>query len=113
MEDSLDIVLGIEPPPPANASAQVRDNRRRTNLAYGIIRSSANRSVRTFISSLGHRDPQRAWEAVRARYDTNSSQSGRVTILSRFHTSVMKPSIPVSENISLTYGNPEGRRNSG
>ena len=60
MEDALDIVFGTELAPAVNATAQVRDFCKRSNRAFGMIWSSTEPSIRTFLTRLGHRDPHQA-----------------------------------------------------
>ena len=55
-DDALEITLGTEDPPAGNATALARDYRKRSGGAFGMIRS--------FISTLGHRDPARLWVAL-------------------------------------------------
>jgi len=100
MDDSLDIVLGTELAPAANANAQGRDFCKRSQRAFGMIWSSTEHSIRTFLNRLGHRDPHIAWEALRERYDAAASQSARVATLARLHSAVMKPGTSVSNYIS-------------
>jgi hypothetical protein len=78
MDDSLEIVLCRELVPAANATAaQVRDFRQRSNRAFGMIWSSSGPSIRTVLKRLGHRDPHKAWEALRERYDVAASHRTR------------------------------------
>ena len=100
MDDSLEIVLGTEPTPAPNATTQVRDFRKRSNRAFGMIWSSSEPSIRTFLNRLGHRDPHEAWEALGQRYDIAASQSARVATLARLHSAIMKPGTSVSDYIS-------------
>jgi len=60
MDDSLEIVLGTELAPAGNATAQARDFRKRSHRAFGMIWSSTEPSIRTFLNRLGHRDPHAA-----------------------------------------------------
>jgi len=53
MDDSLEIVLGTELPPAANATAQVRDFRKRWQRAFGMIWSSTKPTIRTFLNRVG------------------------------------------------------------
>jgi len=46
-----------------------------------MIWSSTEPSSQMFLNRLGHRDPHRAWEALRERYDAAASQSARVATL--------------------------------
>jgi hypothetical protein len=64
MDDSLEITLGRELPPANNATAQARDFRKRSQRAFGMIWSSTELSIRTFLNHLAHRDPHQAWEAL-------------------------------------------------
>jgi len=100
MDDSLEIVLGTKLAPAGNATAQARDFRKRSQCAFGMIWSSTEPSIRTFLNRLGHRDPHAAWEALRERYDVAASQSARVATLARLHSAVMKPGMSVSDYIS-------------
>jgi hypothetical protein len=100
MDDVLDIVLGTELAPAANATAQVRDFRKRSHRAFGMVWPSTEPSIRTFLTRLGHRDPHHAWEALRERYDAAASQSARVATLARLHSAIMKPGTSVSNYIS-------------
>jgi len=65
MDDSLEIVHGTELAPAGNATAQARDFRKRSQRAFGMIWSSTEPSIRTFLNRRGHRDPHAAWEALR------------------------------------------------
>ena len=64
MDDSLEIVLGTELAPGGNATAQARDFRKLSQRAFGMIWSSSEPSIRTFLNRLGHRDLHTAWEAL-------------------------------------------------
>jgi len=99
MEDALDIVLGTELAPAANATAQVRDFCKRSHRAFGMNWSSTEPSIRTFLTRLGHRDPHQACEALRERYDAAASQSASVATLAHLHSAVMKPGTSVSNYI--------------
>jgi len=59
------------------------------------------------LGSFGHRDPHRAWVALRERYDTNATQSGCVTTLMWLRTAVMKPRTTVSELFRELHRNPQ------
>jgi hypothetical protein len=65
-EDALEIVLGNEHPPAANATAQFRDYRRRSGRAYALIYSSDAR-VRSFIEDLDDRNPATSAVSIPAR----------------------------------------------
>jgi len=100
MDDSLEIVLGTELAPAGNATAQARDFGKRSQRAFGMIWSSTEPSIRTFLNRLGHCDPHTAREARRERYDVAVSQSTGVATLARLHSAVMKPGMSVSDYIS-------------
>ena len=100
MDDTLEIVLGTEPAPAQNATTQVRDFRKRSNRAFGMILSSSEPSIRIFLNRLGHRNPHEAWEALGKWYDIAASQSARVATLARLHSAIMKPGTLVSDYIS-------------
>ena len=100
MDDSLDIVLGTELAPAANATAQARDFHKRSQRAFGMIWSSTEHSIQTFLNCLGHCDPYIAWEAQQQRYDAAVSQCARVATLARLHSAVMKSGTSVSNYIS-------------
>jgi len=100
MDDSLEMVLGTELAPTGNATAQVQDFRKRSQLAFGMIWSSTEPSIQTFLNHLGHRDQHAAWEALRECYDVTVSQSARVATLAHLHSAVMKPEMSVSDYIS-------------
>jgi len=100
MDDSLEIVLGTELAPAGNATPQARDFCKRSQRAFGMIWSSTEPSIQTFLNRLGHRDPHAAWEALRERYDVAASQSARVATVARLHSAVMKPGMSVSDYIS-------------
>jgi len=100
MDDSLEIVLGTELAPAGNATAHARDFRKRSQRAFGMIESSTEPSIRTFLNRLGHRDPHAVWEALRERYDVAASQSAHVATLARLYSAVMKPGRSVSDYIS-------------
>jgi len=100
MDDSHEIVLGTELAPAGNETAQARDFRNRSQRAFGMIWSSTEPSIRTFLNRLGHRDLHAAWEALRERYDVAASQSAHIATLARLHSAVMKPGISVSDYIS-------------
>ena len=99
-DDALEITLGTEDPPAGNATALARDYRKRSGRAFGMIRSSTEPSIRSFISTLGHRGPARLWVTLRERYNTSASQSGRIATLERFHASSMKPDMSVATYIA-------------
>jgi len=100
IDDSLEIVLGTELATVGNATAQARDFRKRSLLAFGMIWPSTEPSIRTFLKRLGNRDLHTAWEALRERYDTAASQFARVATLARLPSAVMKPGMSVSDYIS-------------
>jgi len=54
-DDSLENGLGSVGSPIANAMAQIRDFRKRSNQAFGMIRRSTDRSIRTILNRLSHR----------------------------------------------------------
>jgi len=100
MDDSLEIILATKLAPAGNATAQARDFRKRSQRAFGMIWSSTEPSIRTFLNCLKHHDPYTAWEALRERYDVTTSQASRVATLARLHSAVMKPGMSVSDYIS-------------
>jgi len=65
MDDSLEIVLGMELALDGNATAQAQDFRKRSQRAFGMIWSSTEPSIRRFLNRLRYRDPHTAWEALR------------------------------------------------
>ena len=54
MDDSLEIDLGTELAPAGNATARARDFRKWSQCAFGMIWSSTQPSIRTFLNSLRH-----------------------------------------------------------
>jgi len=100
MDDSLEIVHGTEFAPAGNATAQAGDFSKRSQCAFGMIWSSTEPSIRTFLNRLRHRDPHAAWVALHERYDVAVSQSARVATLARLHSAMMKLGMSVSDYIS-------------
>jgi len=89
MDDSLEIVFGTELAPSANATAQARDFRKRSQRAVEMIWSSTEPCIRTILNCLGHRDLHAAWEALHERYDVAASQFAHVATLAHLHSTVM------------------------
>jgi len=100
IDDSLEIVLGTELTPAVNTTAQARDFRKWSQRAFGMLWSSTEPSIRTFLNHVRHSDLHAAWEALRKRYNIVAPQSARVASLARLHSAVMKPGMSVSDYIS-------------
>jgi len=64
MDDSLEIVFGRELAPAGNTTAQARDFHKWSQRAFGMIWSSTQPSIQTFINCIGHRNLYTAWEAL-------------------------------------------------
>jgi len=100
MDDSLEIVFGLELAPASNATAQARDFRKQLQRAFGMIWSSTEPSIRMFLNHLGCHNPHAAWEVLRERYDVAASQCTGVATLACLHSAVMKPVMSVLGYIS-------------
>ena len=104
-QNALEIVLGNETPPAADASSQLRESyQKRFGRARTMVYSSVEPTIRAFIDTLPDRDPARIWVALRERYSTATSRSDRLAIYRRFLLATMKPGTSVSEYISTLTG---------
>ena len=78
-ENALEIVLGNEDPPPANASFAMRESyKKRLGLATGMVYSSVEPSIRAIINKLPDRNPAQIWTALGEKFNTAASRSGRM-----------------------------------
>ena len=100
-ENALNIVLGHEAPPPANASFAVKDSyEKRLGRATGMVYSSVEPNIRAVINELPDQEPARVWAALGEKYNTATSRSGRLAIRRRFQLTTMKTDTPVQDYIS-------------
>ena len=100
-ENALNIVLGHEAPPPANASFAVKDSyEKRLGRATGMVYSSVEPNIRAVINELPDQEPARVWAALGEKYNTATSRSGRLAIRRRFQLTTMKTGSPVQDYIS-------------
>jgi len=100
-ENALEIVLGNEGPPPANASFAMRESyKKRFGHATGMVYSSVEPSIRAVINKLPDQQPAHVWTALGHKYNTATSRSGRLAIRHRFQLTTMKLDALVQDFIS-------------
>ena len=100
-ENALEIVLGNEAPPPANASFAIRESyQKRLGHATGMVYSSVEPSIRAIINKLPDRNPARIWTALGEKFNTAASRSGRMAIRKRFQFTTMKEGTSVQAYIA-------------
>jgi len=103
-ENALEIVLGNEDPPLANASFAMRESyKKRLGLATGMVYSSVEPSIRAIINKIPDRNPAQIWIALGEKFNTATSRSGRMAIRKRFQFTAMKEGTSVQAyNARLT-----------
>jgi len=102
-EEAYKIAIGSELPPNPNATVQTREYNRKAACAATILYQSVDPIVQAIINNMPDEEsenPRRIWEVLRKEFDTAMLPSGRLHILNRFHTSSMKPDMPIGEYIS-------------
>jgi len=100
-ENALEIVLGNEDHPPANASFAMRESyKKRLGYATGMVYSSVEPSIRSVINKLPNQQPAHVWAALGQKYNTATSRSGRLAIRRRFQLTTMKKDGLVQDFIS-------------
>jgi len=100
-ENALEIVLGNEDPPPANASFAMRESyKKRLGLATGMVYSSVEPRIRAIINKLPDCNPAQIWIALGEKLNTATSRSGRMAIRKRFQFTAMKEGTSVQAYIA-------------
>ena len=100
-ENALEIVLGNEDPPPANASFAMRESyKKRLGLATGMVYSSIKHSIRAIINKLTDRNPAQIWTGLGKKFNRAASRSGRMAIHKRFQFTTIKEGISVQAYIA-------------
>jgi hypothetical protein len=100
-ENALEIVLGNEAPPLANASFAMRESyRKRLGLATGMVYSSVEPSIRAIINQLPDRNPAQIWVALGEKFNSAASRAGRMAIRKRFQFTTMKEGTSVQAYIA-------------
>jgi len=99
-ENALEIVLGNEHPPLANALFAMRESyKKRLELATRMDYSSVEPSIRAIINKLPNRNPAQIWTALAEKFNTATSHASRITIRKRFQKTTMKEGTSVQAYI--------------
>jgi len=100
-ENALEIVLGNEDHPPANASFAMRESyKKQLGYATRMVYSLVEPSIRSVINKLPNQQPAHIWAALGQKYNTATSRSGQLAIRRRFQLTTMKKDGLVQDFIS-------------
>ena len=94
-------MLGNEDPPLANASFAMRESyKKQLGLATRMVYSSVEPTIRAIINKLPDSNPAQIWIALREKFNTATSRSGRMAIRKRFQFTAMKEGTSVQAYIT-------------
>jgi len=99
-EDAFGIVIGMEVPPNAGATAGLYDFHHCSGWAYLLIYVSSDETTWSLIDNLPNEEADHMWTALHLAFDTSASLSGRLMTVCRFHKTTMKQGTSVSAYIS-------------
>ena len=93
----MEIALGNETTPAANATNQFRDFRKRSGKAGSLITFLCSESIKNFIAGLPQKDPASIWTALAERYSNTNNVAERQATVRRFQNTEMKPGESIAD----------------